>query len=174
MVQPTIPAEVTAAINQLSTNQTAIMQQMATISLSPPPSMAAPAFVFPAVKNVTIPQQHPFIVGGFNQGGGYAPGSNRHRKNRRGGHRGCMGRGPTPFVTHMANLGCEPGHQQPQLGGFPGQHFPVMCLPHSRDINVAKCHTQTFIKGTATRMFVSPVGLMCKTATHQLHAHFNE
>jgi hypothetical protein len=33
----TIPAEVTAAINQLSANQMAIIQQMAVMSFSPPP-----------------------------------------------------------------------------------------------------------------------------------------
>ena len=62
----------------------------------------------------------------------------------------------------------------PYLEAFPGQFFLVMCLPHSRNSNMVECHTQAFIKGTATGMFVSPAGLMWKTATHQLHARFNE
>jgi hypothetical protein len=47
----------------------------------------------------------------------------------------------------------------------PGRQFPVMCLFHSRGINVVVCPTQTFINVTIIRMFVSPVGLMWRTAT---------
>ncbi len=44
-----IPAEVTAAINQLLANQPSIMQQMAAMSFSPPPSITASAFNVPLI-----------------------------------------------------------------------------------------------------------------------------
>jgi hypothetical protein len=71
----TIPTEVTAAINQLSANQMAIMQQIAVMSFSPPPSIAAPAFNIPPIQSVTIPNQNLFNTGGFNQNARSAPGS---------------------------------------------------------------------------------------------------
>jgi hypothetical protein len=64
--------------------------------------------------------------------------------------------------------------KNPYLEASPGKFFLVMCLSRSRNINMGECHTQTFIKATATEMFVSPAGLMRKTATHPLHARFSK
>jgi hypothetical protein len=62
-----IAAEVTAAINQLSANQTAIMQHIAALNISPPQSIAAPAFNVPPIHSVSIPTQHGYAEGSFNQ-----------------------------------------------------------------------------------------------------------
>jgi hypothetical protein len=50
----TITAKVMAAINQMSANQTAIMQHMAAMNISTPQSIAAPAFNLPPIQSVTI------------------------------------------------------------------------------------------------------------------------
>jgi hypothetical protein len=66
----TIPAKVTAAINQLSANQAAIMQLMAAMSFSLQPSIAVQAFNVPPIQNATIPMQQAFTGGVFNPGTG--------------------------------------------------------------------------------------------------------
>jgi hypothetical protein len=54
----TIAAKVMAAINQLSANETAIMQHIAAMIISPPQTIEAPAFNVPPIQSVSIPTQH--------------------------------------------------------------------------------------------------------------------
>jgi predicted nucleic-acid-binding Zn-ribbon protein len=65
-VAATIPADVATAIQQLSANQNAIMQQMAAIAFSPPPTQRNTYHV-PPVQTVQIPSAR---GGGFQQGRG--------------------------------------------------------------------------------------------------------
>jgi hypothetical protein len=96
----TIAAEVTAAINQLLANQTAIMQHIAAMNISPPQTIAALAFNVPPIHSVSIPTQNGYAGGSFNQGRSNA--QNRQRWGGRGGGRGgCGGRGQNPFATHI-------------------------------------------------------------------------
>ena len=76
--EPTVSPKVRAAINQLAANQTAMYQQMAALSFSPPPTArhtpSPQAFHVPPIQNLAIPmQQQPFVGGGFNQGMVYQP-----------------------------------------------------------------------------------------------------
>jgi hypothetical protein len=106
----TIPAEVMAAINQLLANQTAIMQQMAVMSFSSPPSIVVPALNVPPIQSVTIPNQNLSNMGGFNQRNKTS--SRRHLNNRCNGCRGSCGCGQTLFATHMASPCHRQGQQQ--------------------------------------------------------------
>jgi hypothetical protein len=64
----TIAANMMAAINQLSTNQTAIMHYIAAMNISPPQAIAAPALNVPPIHSVSIPTQNGYAGGSFNQG----------------------------------------------------------------------------------------------------------
>jgi hypothetical protein len=86
------PAEMTAAIQQLSTNQTAIMQQFAafTVNNQPPPTHYN--VQVPPVTNINVPQQ---LYGGFQQptggcqqGCGGRQGGGRSHGSSRGGRQG--------------------------------------------------------------------------------------
>ncbi len=55
----------------------------------------------------------------------------------------------------------------------PGRQFPVMCPPQSRQINVVVCPTWTLLNVTIIGTFVSPMGLIWKTATLWLLAPAN-
>jgi hypothetical protein len=72
-ITATIPVLVENAINQLSTNQTALMNQMAAMLYTnvppPPPNQQYQ----PPIQQLTIPVQQPFagaVLGGFNHGNG--------------------------------------------------------------------------------------------------------
>ncbi len=80
----TIPDSVANAINQLSANQTALMNQMVTMSYAnvppPPPTLQYQQ----PIRQLTIPVQHHFAVatmGGFNPGNG---GGGRGGRSRQG------------------------------------------------------------------------------------------
>ena len=93
-----ITAEVTTAINHLAANQTRILQQMAAMSVAPPPpAVAALVFNIPPVTSVAIP------TGGFQQGDSLARGGGHGRG--RGGCRIRAGRGRNLFAMHMATIG---------------------------------------------------------------------
>jgi hypothetical protein len=124
-----ITADVTAAINQLSVNQTAIVQHIAAMNISPPQACAALAFNLPpGIHSVSIPTQNGYAGGSFNQGRG-----NTQTREFRGGRRSGQGeRGDqdrNPFATHMANLGCGRAQHLPQLGGFHGAAIPATGFP---------------------------------------------
>ena len=113
-----VPSEIASAIQQLSANQTAIMQQMAAMTFTQAPPQHN-NFHVPPVQSVQIPNA------GFQQG----------RGGRRGGSRGGRGRGPnartgrqrTPFANHIR--GGQPfGHATPALAPFPP--FATGMLPH--------------------------------------------
>jgi hypothetical protein len=88
-ITPTIPELVANTINQLSTNQTALMNQMAAVSYAnvpPPPNK----HYQPPIQQLTIPVQKPFtgaVLGGFNNGDG-GGGRGGHRRLRHGGRGG--------------------------------------------------------------------------------------
>ena len=113
-VAATIPADVATAIQQLSANQTAIMQQMAAMAFSPPPTQRNTYHV-PPVQTVQIPSAR---GGGFQQGRGGG--------GRRGGSSGGRGRGGrnyrqrTPFANHMRG-----GQQAPAQGFAPMPGLPM-------------------------------------------------
>jgi hypothetical protein len=101
-----LTADVTAAINRLSANQTHIMQQMAAMNVaSPPPDIAAPAYNVPPIQSVTIPNQQTFPAGGFHRGGGAARGGSYHCGGGYSRRDGCGGSSRNPFANHMANVG---------------------------------------------------------------------
>jgi hypothetical protein len=132
----TITTKVTAAINQLSANQTHIMQQMAAMNVaSPTPDIAAPAYNVPPIQSVTIPNQQTFPAGRFHQGGGAARGDGYHHEGKRGRRDGCGGSSRNPFPNHMANVGRGNGQQMTQLGGntgFPGAAIPPAMQPQQQ------------------------------------------
>ena len=133
----TIPSEISNAINQLAANQTAIMNQMAAMSFSPP-AQAATNYVIPPIQHINVPTQQPFAGqanGGYNMGGGGFNVGHRRGGGRggrgRGGSRGGAGRGArTPFANHMRNtqagrgggaMGPPGTSNLPPVGGFIGQ-----------------------------------------------------
>jgi hypothetical protein len=123
-----IAAKVMTAINQLSANQMAIMQHIAAMNISPPQTIAAPAFNVPPIHSVSISTQHGYAGGSFNQGRSNA--QNRQRwGGRRGGHSGHGKRGQNPFATHMANMGRGTAQHPPPLGGFHGTAVPNTGFP---------------------------------------------
>jgi hypothetical protein len=100
-------AELAAAINQLSANQTAIMSQMAAMSFTPATThdtrKQQHRFQVPPIQQLAIPVHQSFQQAAFNGG-------------RRGGRdRGCGrgGRGRTPFANHMRMTGGSPVMQNP-------------------------------------------------------------
>jgi hypothetical protein len=83
----TIPSEISNAINQLAANQTAIMTQMAAMSVNPPPppqTQAAANHHVPPIQQLNIPTFAGQANVGFNAGTGY----NGENCGCRGG-RGC-------------------------------------------------------------------------------------
>jgi len=101
-----VSAEIAAAINQLSQNQTAIMSQMAALSFAPTPVQQHGGRTIahvPPIQQLAIPVQQHFPAGR----GGRRPGRGRGRV--RGG------RGRTPFADYMRTQGA---------GGVPGQIVP--------------------------------------------------
>jgi hypothetical protein len=97
-------AEIAAAINQLSANQTAIMSQMATMSFAPGTTQAtrgaSNTFQVMPIQQLASPLQQNFPQGKFNAGRGHCGG--------RGRGRGHGGRGRTPFTDHMHAAGLVP------------------------------------------------------------------
>jgi hypothetical protein len=85
-IASTIATKVTAAINLLLANQMAIMQHIAAMNISPPQTIAAPAFNVPPIHSVSIPNQHEYAGSSFNQGR-----SNVQNGKRQGGKRGGRG-----------------------------------------------------------------------------------
>jgi hypothetical protein len=124
----TITADVTAAINQLSANPTAIMQHMTAINIRPPQACAAPAFNIPPIHSVSIPTQNGYAGGGYNYGKSIAQ-TGQHRGGEQGGRGGRGNQDQNLFATHMANLGCRRAQHPPQLGGFHGAAVPTTGLP---------------------------------------------
>jgi hypothetical protein len=129
----TITTEVTAAINQLSTNQQQIIQQMAAMKVnSPQQSIAANTYNIPPIPMVNIPNQHTFNEGGFQRGRGSARGGGYQRGGGRGRREGCGGGGRNKFAIHA---GRGNGQQISQLGGhpgFPGAAIPSAMQPHQQ------------------------------------------
>jgi hypothetical protein len=112
-----ISAEVAAAINQLSANQTAIMSQMAAataqmaaLAIVPPPAQNTRAyalckqFYVPPIQQVAVMMQQPFsAAGAYPAGqGGQRGGRGRNQGGRRGG------RSRTSFADAMRGAGAAP------------------------------------------------------------------
>ncbi len=112
-----ISAEVAAAINQLSANQTTIMSQtaavtaqMAALSVVPPPAQNMNAyalhsqFYVPPIQQVAVPMQQPFSATGAYPAGweDQHEGHGCHQGGRRGG------RSRTPFEDAMQGAGAAP------------------------------------------------------------------
>jgi hypothetical protein len=97
-------AEITAAINQLLANQTAIMSQMAAMSFVPATTQAtcgaSNTFAVPPIQQLAIPLQQNFPHGEFDAG--------RARRGGRGHSWGRGRRGHTPFADHMHVAGLGP------------------------------------------------------------------
>jgi hypothetical protein len=100
-----INADVVAAINQLSANQTTITTQMVALSFVQEPAkhtrrfVARDAFQVPPIQQLAIPmQQAPFQAGTFLAGCGVCQGG----CNQGRGHEGW---GHTPFADYMHNAG---------------------------------------------------------------------
>jgi hypothetical protein len=124
----TIAADVTAAINQLSANQTAIMQHIAAMNISPPQASAALAFNVPPIHSVSIPTRNRYAGGSFNQGRSNAQNGQRWGGGH-GGHGGCGNQDWNPFATHMANPGRRRAQHLPPLGGLHGAAVPNTGFP---------------------------------------------
>jgi hypothetical protein len=124
----TIAAEVTAAINQLSANQMTIMHHIAALNISPPQTIAAPAFNDPPIHSISIPTKNGYAGGSFNQGRSTAQ-NKQHQGGRCGGPGGCGGRGQSPFATHMANPGHRMAQHKPQLSSVHGATIPNAGFP---------------------------------------------
>ncbi len=114
-----ISSEIATAIQQLSVNQTAIMQQMATMTFTPP-STAHNNFHVPPVQSVQIPSAS------FQHGrGGRRVGS---RDGRGRGQGGRTGRQRTPFANHMRGGQMVLGQNAPSMVGF--LPFSTQMMPH--------------------------------------------
>jgi hypothetical protein len=104
--------EITAAINQLSANQMAIMSQIAAMSLALATTQAtrgaSNTFQVLPIQQLAIQMQQNFPQGKFNAGCGHCGG--------RGRGQGRGGRGRTPFADHMCAAGLVPA--------LPGQIVP--------------------------------------------------
>jgi hypothetical protein len=139
-----INADIAAAINQLSANQTAIMTQMAALSFTPAPANPTRGRTIaniPPIQQLAVPIQQQFPNGGFGtNGGGRRPG--------RGRGRGRGGRGRTPFADYMRMQGSTgatiPGHMVPYGGGVvPFQQAVLTGPPQVRNpdfSNIYKRH----------------------------------
>jgi hypothetical protein len=114
----TIPSEVSAVINQLVANQTAMMNQMAAIQFSPPTPACHTSqgkLHIPPIQQLNIPMPQVYAEGSFQpgQGGGRGQGG----KSRQGGRGGRRGR--TPLADHVQTLGRGGGSQGYQGCGGP-------------------------------------------------------
>jgi hypothetical protein len=103
-----IPSEVATAIQQLSANQTAIMQQMAAMTFASPPAQQT-AFHVPPVPSINVP------------GAGYQ----QNRGGRRGGSRGGRGRGRNTRQRTPRGGQQVPGPPIPPMPGFPLFAAPI-------------------------------------------------
>jgi hypothetical protein len=137
----TILSEVSAAINQLAANQTAMMNQMATMQFSPPTPAhhtSQGQLHVPPIQQLNIPVPQAYVGGSFQpgQGGGRRQGG----RSRQGGHGG--GRGCTPFADHVQTLGHGGGGQGFQGRGGPQGKFigRVQQMRCVNPLNVYKVH----------------------------------
>jgi hypothetical protein len=138
----TIPSEVSAAINQLSANPTAMMNQMVAMQFSPPPPAhhtGQGQIHVPPIQQLNIPVPQAYAGGSFQpgQGGGRGQGG-RSRQGGRGG-----GRGRMPFADHVQAFGCGGGGQGFQGCGGPQGTF-IGRVQQTRCINppnVYKVHS---------------------------------
>jgi hypothetical protein len=112
-----VSADIAAAINQLSANQSAIMTQMAALSFAPAPAAIGrgqPIAFVPPIQRLAVPIQQQFPPGGLGSVGG-------GRRQNRGRGRGRGGRGRTPFADYMRSQGGlgvgPPGSGVPFGGG---------------------------------------------------------
>ena len=141
----TVAPEITNAIAQLAANQSAIMSQMAALTISPPR---------PPIQQIAIPTQQ-FTAGGGGRGGGgyrgntygggYSGGHNRGYNNNfytggggrggqsRGWGRGCRGR--ESFAQAVQGRGGIPtagpplfGGNAPTTGGITSAPNPIKCF----------------------------------------------
>ena len=87
-----ISAEVAAAINQLSANQTTMMAQMAAMTMAPPmvpqtrATVPREAFHVPPIPQVAVPMHQPFAAqASFSTGRGGRPVGHGQGRGRRGG-----------------------------------------------------------------------------------------
>ncbi len=151
-----ISAKVSAAINQLPANQSALMAQMATLSFGtvPPPTQQTRVFMpnVPPIQQVAIPAQHPWAWG-FNTG----------CSGRRGGHgQGCGGHGGSqpirtlfadamqgteaaPTMNSMVSFGVATygrGNQQPSMPGGQLQRCKAIFLNIYKNPQQSECMFQ--------------------------------
>jgi hypothetical protein len=145
--QPSLPAsinaEIAAAINQLSQNQTAIMSQMAALSFAlthANPQRARTIVNVPPIQQLAVPIQQQFPAGNFGAGGG-----GRRGGRGRGRGRGRGGRGRTPFADYMRTQGGAGAGIPGQLVPYGGGIVPAINtgVPQGRNpdySNIYKCH----------------------------------
>ncbi len=144
-ITTTIPPKVTAAINQLLANQMAIMQQMAAMSFSPQPLIAAAAFNVPPIQNVTFPAQQAFLDSVFNPGTGAMYGRGQRRGISCGRCGGQGGQRCNHFANLMINLVRGMGQQLQHSGGFPGAALPGnLPLPQQGMQRGGLCHSNIY------------------------------
>jgi hypothetical protein len=137
----TIPSEVSAAINQLTANQTTMMNQMAAMQFSPPTPAhhtSQGQLHVPPIQQLNIPVPQAYAGGSFQPGRG--GGRGRGGRSRQGGRGG--GRGRTLFADHVQTLGRGGGGQ-----GFQGRGGPqgtvigrVQQTRHINPLNLYKVH----------------------------------
>jgi hypothetical protein len=146
-ITATIPELVANTINQLSTNQTVLMNHMATMSYAnfpPPPNQQYQ----PPIQQLTIPLQQPFAraaLGGLNHGngGGGRGGCSRQGCGKHGG--GCNQRAPFTNFGHNQGGGDvdqgQGGSRIPQAPGTFHPHAPTFVPPNARNIAVPFSNT---------------------------------
>ncbi len=137
----TIPSEVSAAINQLVANQTAMMNQMAAMQFSPPTPARHTGqghLHVPPIQQLNILVPQAYVGGSFQPGQGQGRGQGgRSRQGGRGGGRGCM-----PCADHVQTLGRGRGGQGFQGHGGPKRTFigRVQQTRRVNPLNVYKVH----------------------------------
>jgi hypothetical protein len=134
----TIPSEVSAAINQLAANQTAMMNQMVAMQFSPPPPARHTGqgqIHVPPIQQLNIPVLQAYVGGSFQpgQGGGRGQGG-RSRQGQHVGGRGCM-----PFADRVQTLGRGEGGQGFQGHGGPQGTF-IGRVQQTRRVNPLNVH----------------------------------
>jgi hypothetical protein len=164
-----ISAEVAAAINQLSANQTAIMSQMAAataqmVALAFVPSLAQNAcayaprkqFYVQPIQQIAVPMQQPFsAAGAYLAGRGGQHGGCGCNQGGRRGSRSC-----TPFVDAMQGTEAAPmmTKMMPRGGG-------IAQAPSECNSSAKNWISPTSIKYTTIGMYASVVVLTSKTGT---------
>ena len=99
-------AEVAAAINHLSANQTTMMAQMAVMTMAPPTAPHTRAFVpwetfhVPPIPQVAVPMHQPFTAQGS-----FSTGRDGHRLGHDQGRGRRGGQSCTPFADAMRSTG---------------------------------------------------------------------